>query len=90
MKNSQDQLNFRGDLNSIVREADVAKKGGGKRAFVTDENGRIIREITPQRVKERVTNPLPDGTTRETFRKIGSPSAEALKILYKLWWTLLK
>ncbi|NWO07312.1 MAG: RHS domain-containing protein [Alteromonadaceae bacterium] len=67
LKNVQDRLNFRGDPNSIVRGADVARKGGGKRAFITDENGRIIREITPQRVKERVTNPLPDGTTRETF-----------------------
>jgi len=84
LKNVQDRLNFRGDPNSIVRGADVARKGGGKRAFITDENGRIIREITPQRVKERVTNPLPDGTTRETFRKIGSPSADELKILNKL------
>ena len=65
----------------LIRGTDVARRGGGKRAFITDENGRIVREITPQRVKVRVSNTLPDGTVRETFRKIGPPTARDLKIL---------
>jgi len=84
LRNTKDRLNFRGDPNSVIRGTDVARKGGGKRAFITDKDGRIIREITPQRVKIRVTNTLPDGSVRETFRKIGLPSAGDSKILDRL------
>jgi len=80
----QDRLDFVGDPNSIIRGTDVARKSGGKRAFVTDANGRVVREIAPQRVKERVSSKLPDGTVREKFRKIGSPSADDLKVLDSL------
>jgi len=85
LRNVQDRLDFVGGSNSIIRGTDVARKGGGKRASITDANGRIVREITPQRVKERVSNTLPDGTVRETFRKIdGPPSADDLKELDSL------
>ncbi|KID56180.1 hypothetical protein JF50_18045 [Pseudoalteromonas luteoviolacea] len=65
-------------------QSDVRRKGGGSRVFITDDKGKIIREITPQRVKERVTNVLPDGSIRESFKKVGAPSADDLKILEKL------
>jgi len=81
LKSVQNRLNFKGDPNSVIRGSDVARKGGGKRAFITDKNGKIIKEITPQRVKERVSNTLPDGTVRETFKKTGGPSDADLKIL---------
>jgi len=84
LRNTKDRLNFRGDPNSIIRGTDVARKGGGKRVFITDENGRIIREITPQRVKVRRTNKLPDGSTRDTFRKTGKPTPDDLRILNRV------
>ena len=85
LRSTQARLDFVGEPNSIIRGSDVARGSGGKRAFITDENGRIIREITQQRVKVRTANPLPDGRIREVFDKLpGSPSAEDLKVLDRL------
>ena len=82
LRSTKDRLDFRGEPNSVIRGTDVARKGGGKRAFVTDGEGKIIREITPQRSKVRkVTGTNPEGQTFEKFEKIIPTPPEDLKIL---------
>lgn len=77
----KDRLAFQGEPNSIISGGDVARKGGGKRAFVTDSNGKIVVEITPHRTKVRIKNTSPDGKTFETFIKAGEPTEAELEIL---------
>lgn len=46
------------------------KKAKGARIFVTDENGRIVKEITPERVKTlNKTGPNPEGKYFEGWDK---------------------
>jgi len=86
LRTTKARLEFRGPADSILRGGDVSRgpNAGTKRAFVTDSQGRIVREITSDRVKARVSNSDPSGRTFETFEKIGSPTAEDLRILGQL------
>lgn len=70
-------------LFTILRGGDVARgaHAGSKRAFVTDERGRIIREVTQDRVKVRFENEVSSGKVFEGFRKAGPPSAKDLGLL---------
>jgi hypothetical protein len=69
---------LKGPPNSYVR-------GGGDRVFETDAEGKVIRDITPQRVKVRRQNPSPSGVVFEEMEKSGSPvSAEDLVILRRM------
>lgn len=83
LRTVQARLAFRGPPSSLLRGGDVARgsHAGSARAFVTDHQGRIIREITRDRVKVRITRTNPDGQVFEQFRKVGPPTAEDLQLL---------
>lgn len=70
---------------TVLRGGDVARgpNAGSKRAFVTDSLGRIVKEITLNRVKVRVSKPnTRTGQPTEIFRKVpGIPSQDDLNIL---------
>lgn len=51
MEKSKARKAFRGEPNTIYQGFDSHRGGGGARVFVTDENEKLVREITPQRVK---------------------------------------
>jgi len=80
---NKDWLDYTGEANSIIKGADVARKGGGKRAFVTDGEGKITKEITKDRTKVRRSNTSPKGTF-EYREKIKPTPKEDLKILDKI------
>ena len=80
LRSVTERLLYRGSPNTILRGTEV-NRGDGFRVFITDTGGKIIKEITSQRVKIRISNIAPDGSLFETFRKIGPPTAEDLKIL---------
>ena len=78
------RLEFRGPANAVIRGGNVGRgpNAGTARAFVTDGEGRIVREITRDRVKVRTPNPNPvTGEIFETFDKAGLPTPEDLRIL---------
>jgi hypothetical protein len=69
---------LKGPSNSYV-------KGGGDRVFETDAQGKVIRDITPQRVKMRKQHKGPDNQIFEEMEKVpGSVSAADLAILRKM------
>ena len=78
-RGGQRVLDIEGPPNSIIRGQPT--RSGGPRAFETDEAGRVVREITPDRVKIRQIDPK---TGREFFEKSGPPSADDLRILDEL------
>ena len=71
-------LNLKGPPNSYVR-------GGGDRVFETDDQGKVIREISLLRVKNRQENPSPSGAVFEKMKKADTQvSAEDLAILRRM------
>jgi hypothetical protein len=69
---------LKGPANSYVR-------GGGDRVFETDAQGKVIRDIAPQRVKLRKQHKNPAGEVFEEMEKVpGSVSAADLEILRKM------
>ena len=58
--------------NSFVR-------GGGDHVFETDQHGKVIRDIDPERVKARERHQSPAGQVFEKMEKIGPPSADDLR-----------
>jgi hypothetical protein len=69
---------LKGPSNSYV-------KGGGDRVFETDAQGKIIRDITPQRVKVRKQHKGPNNEIFEEMEKVpGAVSAADLAILRKM------
>ena len=87
MGTAKARLNFRGQKNAVIRGGNVGRgaNAGTKRAFVTDSKGRIVKEITTDRVKIRQPNPGPGGWVFEGFVKVkGKPSSSDLDILKML------
>lgn len=71
-------LGLKGPSNSYVR-------GGGDRVFETDAQGKVIREISLERVKTRHGNPSRSGEVFEKMKKSDNPvSAEDLAILRRM------
>lgn len=69
-------LTLKGPANSYVR-------GGGERVFETDAQGRIIRDITPNRVKIRMEHKTPDGKVFYEMEKTGKPPSGSDKAILK-------
>ena len=63
--------------NSFVR-------GGGDHVFETDQDGKVIRDIDPNRVKARERHHSPAGQVFEKMEKTGSTSADDLEILRRM------
>jgi hypothetical protein len=71
-------LGLKGPPNSYVR-------GGGDRVFETDGQGKVVREISLDRVKHRRENNSPTGAVFERMKKSDNPlSAEDLAILRRM------
>ena len=69
---------LKGPPNSYVR-------GGGDRVFETDENGQVIRDITPLRYNVRVKNTDPQGFVHESMDKTHrTPTPQDIEILRKM------
>jgi len=66
-----------GPPNSYIR-------GGGSRVFETDESGRIVRDISPERVKVREINRKSPGEAFGKMKKIGPPSESDIEILRRM------
>lgn len=67
---------LKGPANSYVR-------GGGDRVFETDAQGRIVRDLTPSRVKVRIENKAPNGEVFYEMEKTGKPLSAADKAILK-------
>ena len=63
--------------NSFVR-------GGGDHVFETDEEGKVIRDIDPYRVKVREQHRNPAGQVFEKMEKTGPPNADDRRILRRM------
>jgi hypothetical protein len=63
--------------NSFVR-------GGGAHVFETDRDGKVIRDIDPNRVKARERHRNQVGQVFEKMEKIGPPTADDLEILRRM------
>lgn len=66
-----------GPPNSYVR-------GGGSRVFQTNESGRIVRDISPERVKVLQTDRNPNGEIFRKMTKIGPPTEGDIEILRRM------
>lgn len=59
--------------------------GGGDRVFETDDHGKVIRDITPQRYNVRSKNTDPQGFVHEFMDKTHrQPTPEDIEILRKM------
>ena len=67
----------------MVTESNAFVRGGGNRVFETDAAGRVIRDITPNRVKVLEINVNPDGEVFHRFRKIEVTDSD-LEILRRM------
>jgi hypothetical protein len=71
-------VGLKGPPNCYVR-------GGDDRVFETDAQGKVVREISLDRVKSRHENASPSGSVFATMKKSTDPlSAEDLAILRRM------
>jgi len=73
-----------GDVRGLKGPPNSYLRGGGDRVFETDAQGRVIRDITPKRVKVRHQNPAPHGVFEEMLEIRGPVCAEDLALLRRM------
>jgi RHS repeat-associated protein len=71
-------------IASLEGPASSYVRGGGSRVFETNASGRIVRDISPGRVKILETNRAPSGQTFDRWRKIGPPGPADLDVLRRM------
>jgi len=76
-RNGNEVTSIRSKPNSFIR-------GNSNHVFETDDQGKVLRDIDPDRVKVRETHRNQAGEIFVKMEKIGPPAPEDLEILRKM------
>lgn len=72
------------NVTSILSEPNSFIRGRANHVFETDDHGKVIRDITPERVKIREEHRNLEGKIFERMEKVGRPNPADLEVLRRM------